>query len=196
MAISEVCVYLARKFVKCNVHEMVIEMEQETMKLLISETFISFANDMKTKFTPTSESNLLGSTIQAVRKNKGITQEELGRKIGLGKSSISKIEKGLTHISAEDAAILLEAMGEQLVLSASGIDESLATKVQKAKFITIGVSWFAEENNLTFAKAYQFLLLYKGIDFLENNFRYEQTLPRAIVLHDLLRVCANNGGHL
>ena len=33
----------------------------------------------------------------------------LGRKVGLGKSSISKIEKGLTHISAEDAAILLEA---------------------------------------------------------------------------------------
>ena len=61
---------------------------------------------MKTKFTPSSDSNLLGSTIQAVRKNKGITQEELGRRVGLGKSSISKIEKGLTHISAEDAAIL------------------------------------------------------------------------------------------
>ena len=147
---------------------------------------------MKTKFTPSSDSNLLGSTIQAVRKNKGITQEELGRRVGLGKSSISKIEKGLTHISAEDAAILLEAMGEQLVLSASGIDESAATKEQKTKFITTGVSWFAEENKITFAKAYQFLLLYKGIDFLESSFRYEQTLPRTVVLQDLSRVCANN----
>ncbi|MBP5689997.1 MAG: helix-turn-helix transcriptional regulator [Bacteroidales bacterium] len=64
---------------------------------------------MKTKFTSTTDSNLLGSTIKAVRKSKGITREELGRKVGLGKSSISKIEKGLTHISAEDAAILLEA---------------------------------------------------------------------------------------
>ena len=142
---------------------------------------------MKTKFTPSSDSNLLGSTIQAVRKNKGITQEELGRRVGLGKSSISKIEKGLTHISAEDAAILLEAMGEQLVLS---------TKEQKTKFITTGVSWFAEENKITFAKAYQFLLLYKGIDFLESSFRYEQTLPRTVVLQDLSRVCANNGGRL
>ncbi len=147
--------------------------------------------DMKTKFTPSSDSNLLGSTIHAVR-----TQEELGRRVGLGKSSISKIEKGLTHISAEDAAILLEAMGEQLVLSASGIDESAATKEQKTKFITTGVSWFAEENKITFAKAYQFLLLYKGIDFLESSFRYEQTLPRTVVLQDLSRVCANNGGRL
>ena len=63
-------------------------------------------------------------------------------------------------------------------------------------FITTGVSWFAEENKITFAKAYQFLLLYKGIDFLESSFRYEQTLPRTVVLQDLSRVCANNGGRL
>lgn len=150
---------------------------------------------MKTKFT-SSDSSILGSTIQAVRKSKGVTQEELGRKVGLGKSSVSKIEKGLTHISAEDASILLEAMGEKLVLSATGIGESPVTKEQKARFITTGVSWFAEENRLSFAKAYQFLLLYKGIDFLESSFRYEQTLPRAVVLNDLTRICANNGGHL
>lgn len=164
----------------------------EKLFLLLQKRVIG----MKTKFTAKSDSNLLGSTILAVRKSKGITQEELGRRVGLGKSSISKIEKGLTHISAEDAAILLEAMGEQLVFSASGIDESPATKEQKTKFITTGVSWFAEENKLSFAKAYQFLLLYKGIDFLESSFRYEQTLPRAIVLEDLSRICANNGGRL
>ena len=151
---------------------------------------------MKTKFTSNSYSNLLGSTIYTVRKRKGITQDELGRRVGLGKSSISKIEKGFTHISAEDAAILLEAMGEQLVLSASGIDESPATKEQKTKFITTGVSWFAEEHKLTFTKAYQFLLLYKGIDFLESSYRYEQTLPRSIVLNDLSRICENNGGRI
>lgn len=149
---------------------------------------------MKTKFE--TDKNLLGSTILAVRKSKGITQEELGRKVGLGKSSISKIESGQTHISAEDASILLEAMGETLVLNASGIDESNATKEQKTKFITTGISWFAEENKLSYAKAYQFLLLYRGIDFLESNFRYEQTLPREVVLKDLTRICANNGGRL
>ena len=66
---------------------------------------------MKDKFE-TKEGNILGSTILAVRKSKGMTQEELGSKVGLSKSGISKIEKGLTHISAEDASIHLEAMGE------------------------------------------------------------------------------------
>ena len=33
--------------------------------------------------------------------------------VGLPKSSISKIEKGLTHISFEDASLLMDAMGEK-----------------------------------------------------------------------------------
>ena len=149
---------------------------------------------MKDKFE--TGKNILGSTIMAVRKSKKITQEELGKKVGLGKSSISKIEKGLTHISAEDAAILLEAMGEQLELKASGLTESEVTKKQRTTFISTAVSWFAEENKLSLSKAYNFLLTYKGIDFLESSFRYEQTLPRAIVLNDVQRICDNNGGRL
>lgn len=33
--------------------------------------------------------------------------------VGLPKSSISKIEKGLTHISFGDASLLMDAMGEK-----------------------------------------------------------------------------------
>lgn len=140
--------------------------------------------------------SILGSTIQAVRKSKGITQEELGAKVGLSKSGISKIEKGLTHISAEDASILIEAMGERLSLSVTGIEDSDAAKAAKATFLITGVSWFAAQNNLSKSKAYQYLLMYKGIEFLERNYRYEQTLSREVVLNDLARICANNGGRL
>lgn len=150
---------------------------------------------MKDKFV-NKEGNILGSTIFAVRKSKGLTQEELGSKVGLSKSGISKIEKGLTHISAEDASILLEAMGEELTLSVPGLDETIAAKSAKATFLMTGVSWFATENGLPKAKAYQFLLMYKGIEFLERNYRYEQTLPREVVLSDLSRICAKNGGRL
>ena len=58
---------------------------------------------MKNKFETQENTSLLGATIQQVRKSKGLTQEELGKRVGLPKSSISKIEKGLTHISFEDA---------------------------------------------------------------------------------------------
>jgi len=150
---------------------------------------------MKTKFD-SQETSILGSAIQAVRKSKGITQEELGAKVGLSKSGISKIEKGLTHISAEDASILIEAMGERLSLSVTGIDDSDAAKAAKATFLMTGVSWFAAQHNLSKSKAYQYLLMYKGIDFLERNYRYEQTLSREVVLKDIARICANNGGCL
>jgi transcriptional regulator with XRE-family HTH domain len=54
---------------------------------------------MKNKFETQDNGSMLGTTIQQVRKAKKITQEELGKRVGLPKSSISKIEKGLTHIS-------------------------------------------------------------------------------------------------
>ena len=72
---------------------------------------------MKNKFETQEGGSMLGATIQQVRKAKKITQEELGKRVGLPKSSISKIEKGLTHISFEDASLLMDAMGEKISIS-------------------------------------------------------------------------------
>ena len=49
---------------------------------------------MKNKFENQESGSMLGMTIQQVRKAKGVTQEDLGKRVGLPKSSISKIEKG------------------------------------------------------------------------------------------------------
>lgn len=47
---------------------------------------------MKKKFDNTD--NLLGGIVKKVRQEKGLSQEALGKYVGLGKSSISKIESG------------------------------------------------------------------------------------------------------
>lgn len=65
---------------------------------------------MKRKFD--NVNNTLGDIIKSFRKEKNFSQEALGKLVGLGKSSISKIESGKTNISLEDASVLLEAMGE------------------------------------------------------------------------------------
>lgn len=54
---------------------------------------------MKKKFDNTD--NLLGSIVKKVRLEKGLSQEALGKYVGLGKSSISKIESGKTNISVD-----------------------------------------------------------------------------------------------
>ena len=147
---------------------------------------------MKNKFENQENGSMLGATIQQVRKAKGITQEDLGKRVGLPKSSISKIEKGLTHISFEDASLLMDAMGEKITIQVLGGDENEQDKAERSKFIAIGVSWYAHEKNMSFADAYNHLLLYKGLQFLEDNYAYERTLPRQTILSDLDKVCSDN----
>ena len=135
---------------------------------------------------------MLGLIIQQMRKAKGITQEELGKSVGLPKSNIDKIEKGQTHISFEDASLLMDAMGEKITLQMMGMKEPDEKKVERARFVTIGVMWYAHCKKMKFAEAYKYLLVYKGIQFLEENYIYEQTLPRQTLLDDLDKVCNRN----
>ena len=147
---------------------------------------------MKNKFETQENGSMLGSTIQQVRKTKGLTQEELGKRVGLPKSSISKIEKGQTHISFEDASLLMDAMGEKMSIQVIGMKEPDEKKVERVRFVTIGVTWYAHSKKMTFADAYRYLLVYKGIKFLEENYAYEQTLSRDTLLSDLDKVCNMN----
>ena len=147
---------------------------------------------MKKKFEIQETVSMLGMTIQQVRKAKGITQEDLGKRVGLPKSSISKIEKGLTHISFEDASLLMDAMGEKISIQVMGTKEPDEKRVERVRFVTIGVTWYAHSKKMTFADAYRYLLIYKGIQFMEENYAYEQTLPRQTLLEDLDKVCNRN----
>ena len=52
--------------------------------------------------------------------------------------------------------------------------------------------WYAHRKKMAFADAYRYLLVYKGIQFLEENYAYEQTLPRETLLSDLDKVCNRN----
>lgn len=147
---------------------------------------------MKNKFDNKENGSLLGAIIQQARKAKKITQEELGKRVGLPKSSISKIEKGQTHISFEDASLLMDAMGEEISIQVMGTKEPDERRVERVRFVTIGVTWFANSKKMTFVDAYRYLLIYKGIQFLEENYAYEQTLPRETILNDLDKVCNKN----
>ena len=146
---------------------------------------------MKNKFEKENDS-MLGTAIQQVRKAKKITQEELGKRVGLPKSSISKIENGQTHISFEDASLLMDAMGEKISIQVMGMKEPNEKRVERVRFVTIGVMWYAHSKNISFADAYRYLLVYKGVQFLEENYADEQTLPRETLLSDLDKVCNRN----
>ena len=43
--------------------------------------------------------DLLGETLKKVRESKNLTQEELGKQLGVGKSQISKLEKNASNVT-------------------------------------------------------------------------------------------------
>lgn len=84
---------------------------------------------MKKKFE--NADTVLGGIIKTVRRKKELSQETLGKLVGLGKSSISKIESGKTNISLENASVLLEAMGEKLSLYVDGLYPSYEVRMKQ-----------------------------------------------------------------
>lgn len=144
---------------------------------------------MKNKFDTTN--NVLGDIIKTVRKKKNFSQEALGKMVGLGKSSISKMESGRTNLSLEDASILLEAMGEKINVYVDGLFPTNEIRMQQIQFMTVATCWFAEAKNITRKMAFAYLQKYHGIKFLQENYEYEQTLPKAQIVEDLTRICNN-----
>ena len=145
---------------------------------------------MKKKFDNTD--NILGGIVKKVRQEKGLSQEALGKYVGLGKSSISKIESGKTNISIDDASVLLEAMGEKLSVYIDSQYPSAETMMKATIFVTVAACWFAEDKKITKQKAFNFLQKNQGIKFLEENWEIEQTLSREQIIEDLTRICTNH----
>ena len=145
---------------------------------------------MKKKFDNTD--NLLGGIVKKVRQEKGLSQETLGKYVGLGKSSISKIESGKTNVSVDDAAVLLEAMGDKLCVHVGDQYPPVETKMEAIIFITVAACWFAEDKKITKQKAFNYLQKNQGIRFLEENWEIEQTMPREQIIQDLTHICNNH----
>lgn len=138
-----------------------------------------------------NSNHVLGDIIKTIRKKKNFSQEALGKMVGLGKSSISKMESGRTNLSLEDAAILLEAMGEKISVYVDGLYPSNEVRMQQIRFLTVATCWFAEAKHMSRKQAFAYLQKYHGIKFLQENYEYEQTLPKEQIIDDLTIICNN-----
>ena len=64
--------------------------------------------------------NKLGEAIKQARLSKNLTQEQLGEKIGVQKSQISRLERGRS-VSLTNITPVFKAMGIPITLEMSGI---------------------------------------------------------------------------
>lgn len=63
----------------------------------------------------------IGAELRAIREAKGITQEQLGERIGMGKDRISKIEAGHWNYGVNTLNMFLIALEEDLKIDPAGL---------------------------------------------------------------------------
>ena len=132
----------------------------------------------------------IGSIIRNERIRKGLTQKELGERVGVGKAQISKIESG-KGLTIKTVTKVLDALG----ISASVVlKNELEIDKNVIAYIVAAISEFARSHHLFVREASNYLIRFKGIDFLTEHYDAEHLLSFDDSVQDLTQVCLNNGG--
>lgn len=134
--------------------------------------------------------NKIGVLIRDERLHRGMTQEELGAKIGVGKAQISKIEsgKGLTIKTVTKVLEALNLSATVKLIGTKNIDKRIIG------YVVAVINEFAKTYNLSVREASNYLNRYKGLDFLTEHYEAEHLLSFEDSVQDLARICNNHGG--
>ncbi len=136
--------------------------------------------------------NKIGLLIKQERLRRGMTQDELGARIGVGKAQISKVESG-NAMTIKTVAKVIEALDMSADVRLKS-ERVVSHKV--AGFVIACISEFAKAYNLTIKEASNYLKRYKGLDFLTMHYEAQHLLSIEDSIEDLVQVCSNNGGGL
>ena len=69
--------------------------------------------------------NLIGEAIRQARKERNLTQEELGKLVGVKKAQISKIENSLTDARFETIMKVFKALNARIVFNVELLNQNL-----------------------------------------------------------------------
>ncbi len=132
----------------------------------------------------------IGLMIRNERLRKGLTQEELGERVGVGKTQISKIESG-KGLTIKTVTKVLDALG----MSASVVLQNTQTIDKNViAYVVAAISEFAKTHHISVREANNYLIRFKGLDFLTEHYDAEHLFSFEDSVQDLTQVCLNNGG--
>lgn len=132
----------------------------------------------------------IGRMIRNERVRKGLTQEGLGERVGVGKPRISKIEsgKGLTIKAVTKVLDALDVSASVSLQNTQTIDRNVIA------YLVAVISEFAGTHRISLREATNYLIRFKGLDFLTAHYDAEHLLSFDDCVQDLTQVCLNNGG--
>lgn len=132
----------------------------------------------------------IGSLFLRRRKELGLTQEQLGEKVGVTKSEISKIENG-RGITFSTINKLSEALG---VTAEIELRPAAAATKDVIHYIVMSMGLFARKHKLSKREACNYLSRFKGLEFSIDNYEAEHQLSLDDCVNDMAAVCRRNGG--
>ncbi|MBJ2162241.1 MAG: helix-turn-helix domain-containing protein [Muribaculaceae bacterium] len=124
------------------------------------------------------------------RRELGLTQEQLGERVGVTKSEISKIENG-RGITFSTINKLSEALG---VSAQVELKPSATITSDVIHYIVMSLGLFARQYKLTKKEACNYLSRFKGLEFTINNYEAEHQLSLQDCVDDMVAICNKNGG--
>nr|WP_044656341.1 helix-turn-helix domain-containing protein [Bacteroides acidifaciens] len=124
------------------------------------------------------------------RKELGLTQEQLGKKVGVSKSEISKIENG-RGITFATINKLSEALGVSTRVELKPVPSVSSDVIH---YIVMSLGMFARQYKLTKKEACNYLARFKGLEFSINNYEAEHQLSLQDCVDDMAAICRKNGG--
>lgn len=134
----------------------------------------------------------IGELLHLQRKNKGLTQDEVGSMIGVQKAMVSKVENGLC-VNFNTIGRIAEALEVEPMVELKSVRKPDKNIID---YVMTAIIEFARRYGLTIREASNYLNRFKGIDFLTEFYDVEHTLSFADCVDDLTVVCRNNGGEL
>ena len=134
----------------------------------------------------------MGSLFRNRRRELGLTQQEVGERIGVKKTEISKIENGrpITFSTINKIANALEVKPELVLKPTNTISQDVIN------YIVMASSMFARRHKLTRKEACNYLTRFKGLDFTINNYEAEHQLSLQQCVDDMTAICQRNGGKI
>lgn len=134
----------------------------------------------------------IGALFLKRRKALGLTQAQLGAKVGVSKSEISKIENG-RGITFATINHLSEALG---VSPEINLKPTTPVSSDQIHYIVMSLGLFARQHELTKREACNYLSRFKGLAFSIDNYEVEHQLSLQDCVDDMTAICRRNGGML
>ncbi|MDE6415698.1 MAG: DUF3791 domain-containing protein [Duncaniella sp.] len=134
----------------------------------------------------------IGNLFFRRRKELGLTEQQLGEKVGVSKSEISKIENG-KGITFDTVNRLADALG---VSARVELSPKASVSSDVIHYIVMSLGLFARKYKLTKREACNYLSRFKGLDFTIRNYEAEHQLSIQECVEDMAAICKRNGGEV